>query len=227
MSTNSLSSGTEQRLFACERCSHRKQRCDRTIPICQPCRETQAECAASAREETVISGNNKPVTHKGPVTRLLERIEALEEQLRNNEPRDPDDSSTAADHDMHRPPPAGHEAGMALLSPTNMNMRFLSLSAMAEPCSRQGEFLKHLSTPRLIAGITKTYGGDPESSSPPNSLWEGISTYLRHPQGDTHRLRIPATDANKALEIHLEAVGFRFPLLPVAKVSVGSMLYLI
>ncbi|PTD11657.1 hypothetical protein FCULG_00002736 [Fusarium culmorum] len=73
---------SEQRLFACERCSRRKQRCDRTIPVCQPCQEAQAECTGSASEGTVISGNDRIIARKGPVTRLLEQIEALEEKLR-------------------------------------------------------------------------------------------------------------------------------------------------
>ncbi|KAF5702376.1 hypothetical protein FGLOB1_9629 [Fusarium globosum] len=219
---------TEQRLFACERCSRRKQRCDRTIPVCQPCQEAQAECIGSASEETVISGNDRVTARKGPVTRLLEQIEVLEEKLRGLERGEPsnDNASAAVEYDRLSPDtaaggPSEHQDNATLPHSTSMNMRFLSLSAMAEPSSRRGEFLKHLSTPRLIAGITKTYGGDPESTARPDSLWEGISTYLHHPQGSQHRLRIPPTDANKALEIYLAVVDFRFPRLPVDKVLVG------
>ncbi|PNP60724.1 hypothetical protein FNYG_14550 [Fusarium nygamai] len=218
----------EQRLFACERCSRRKQRCDRTIPVCQPCQEAQAECIGSASEGTVVSGNNRVIARKGPVTRLLEQIEYLEERLRSHDRGEPSNdnasASAAGSHERSSPAPAGptaHQGSVALPHPASMNMRFLSLSAMAEPSSRRGEFLKHLSSPRLIAGITKTYGGDPESTSRPDSLWEGISTYLHHPQGSKHRLRIPPADANKALEIYLAVVDFRFPRLPVEKVLVG------
>ncbi|KAL9570940.1 hypothetical protein ACKAV7_005277 [Fusarium commune] len=214
---------SEQRLFACERCSRRKQRCDRTIPVCQPCQEAQAECIESASEGTVISGNNRVIARKGPVTRLLEQIEVLEEKLRSH---DRGEASAAAAGSHDRPTPTAAESsenrdGAVLPHSTSMNMRFLSLSAMAEPSSRRGEFLKHLSTPRLIAGITKTYGGDPESTARPDSLWEGISAYLHHPQGSKHRLRIPPADANKALEIYLAVVDFRFPRLPVDKVLLG------
>ncbi|KAI1027156.1 hypothetical protein LB504_008031 [Fusarium proliferatum] len=219
---------SEQRLFACERCSRRKQRCDRTIPVCQPCQEAQAECIGSASEETVISGTDRVAARKGPVTRLLEQIEVLEEKLRGLERGEPsnDNASAAVEHDRLSPDvaaggPPEHQDNATLPHSTSMNMRLLSLSAMAEPSSRRGEFLRHLSTPRLIAGITKTYGGDPESTARPDSLWEGISTYLHHPQGSKHRLRIPPEDANKALEIYLAVVDFRFPRLPVDKVLVG------
>ncbi|KAF4333017.1 STB5 [Fusarium beomiforme] len=221
-----MSAAPEQRLFACQRCSRRKQRCDRAIPVCQPCQEAQAECIGSASEETVISENNRVIIRKGPVTRLLEQIESLEERLRS-QARDDNAAPAAGNHGMlsptttetaTAPPPPDSPA---LPHPTSMNMRFLSLSAMAEPSSRRGEFLKHLSTPRLIAGITKTYGGDPESTSRPDSLWEGISTYLHHPRGVRHRLRIPRADANKALQIYLTVVDFRFPRLSVEKVLMG------
>ncbi|KAI1027857.1 hypothetical protein LB503_011841 [Fusarium chuoi] len=219
---------SEQRLFACARCSRRKQRCDRTIPVCQPCQEAQAERVGSASEETVISGTDRATARKGPVTRLLEQIGALEEKLRGLERGEPsnNNASAAVEHDRLSPDTAvggssEHQDNATLPHSTSMNMRFLSRSAMAEPSSRRGEFLKHLSTPRLIAGITKTYGGDPESTARPDSLWEGISTYLHHPQGSKHRLRIPPEDANKALEIYLAVVDFRFPRLPVDKVLVG------
>ncbi|WXC54186.1 hypothetical protein SNK03_000191 [Fusarium graminearum] len=218
---------SEQRLFACERCSRRKQRCDRTIPVCQPCQEAQAECTGSASEGTVISGNDRIIARKGPVTRLLEQIEALEEKLRGHDRGEPGsgNASAAVEHDRLSPDaaagPSEHQDKATLPHSPSMNMRFLSLSAMAEPPSRRGEFLKHLSTPRLIAGITKTYGGNPESTARPDSLWEGISTYLHHPQGSKHRLRIPPADVNKALEIYLAVVDFRFPRLAVDKVLAG------
>ncbi|KAF4438039.1 STB5 [Fusarium acutatum] len=221
---------SEQRLFACERCSRRKQRCDRTIPVCQPCQEAQAECMGSASEGTVISGNDRVIARKGPVTRLLEQIEALEEKLRGRDRGEPGhgNASAAVAHDRMSPDaaagPSEHQDNATLPQSTSMNMRFLSLSAMAEPSSRRGEFLKHLSTPWLIAGITKTYGGDPESTARPDSLWEGISTYLHHPQGSKHRLRIPPADANKALEVYLAVVDLRFPRLPVDKFPIVTPL---
>ncbi|UZP32354.1 hypothetical protein NXS19_000170 [Fusarium pseudograminearum] len=180
---------SEQRLFACERCSRRKQRCDRTIPVCQPCQEAQAECTGSASEGTVISGNDRIIARKGPVTRLLEQIQALEEKLRGHdrgEAGSGNASAAAVEHDRRLSPDAAAGPSEHQDNPS-MNMRFLSLSAMAEPPSRRGEFLKHLSTPRLIAGITKTYGAD----------------------------------MNKALEIYLAVVDFRFPRLAVDKVLVG------
>ncbi|RKK22447.1 hypothetical protein BFJ66_g16743 [Fusarium oxysporum f. sp. cepae] len=218
---------SEQRLFACERCSRRKQRCDRTVPVCQPCQEAQAECIGSASEGTIISGNNRVAARKGPVTRLLEQIDILEEKLRGHDRGETSNDNASAAVEPERASsdaaaePSEHQGSAALPQSTSMNMRFLSLSAMTEPSSRRGEFLKHLSTQRLIVGITKTYGGDPESTARPDSLWEGISAYLHHPQGSKHRLRIPPADANKALEIYLAVVDFRFPRLPVDKVLLG------
>lgn len=143
---------SEQRLFACERCSRRKQRCDRTVPVCQPCQEAQAECIGSASEGTIISGNNRVVARKGPVTRLLEQIEILEEKLRGHDRGETSNDNASAVVDPERASsdaaaePSEHKGSAALPQSTSMNMRFLSLSAMTEPSSRRGEFLKHLST---------------------------------------------------------------------------------
>ncbi|EWY97405.1 hypothetical protein FOYG_02249 [Fusarium oxysporum NRRL 32931] len=79
-------------------------------------------------------------------------------------------------------------------------------------------------TPLYLAFNCRHYKNlrrDPESTARLDSLWEGISAYLHHPQGSKHRLRIPPADANKALEIYLAVVDFRFPRLPVDKVLLG------
>ncbi|CAG9989374.1 unnamed protein product [Clonostachys byssicola] len=100
-------------------------------------------------------------------------------------------------------------------------MESLSLSAMAEPIGRAGEFLKQLSMPRVIASVTETYGGNPEATSRVDSLWDGISKYIRHPSGQMHRLHLQPAEANQFLEQYLDIVDFRFPRLPLAKVKSG------
>lgn len=102
-----------------------------------------------------------------------------------------------------------------------MNMDSLSLSAVAEPQSRAGEFLKRLSVPRIIAGMTQTYGGNPEATSRVDSLWNGISQYIRQPVGPSHRLHVQREEAYGFLRAYLDAVDFRFPRLSVSKVQVG------
>lgn len=102
-----------------------------------------------------------------------------------------------------------------------MDVNSLSLSAVAEPQSRAGEFLKRLSVPRIIAGMTQTYGGNPEATSRVDSLWDGISQYIRQPIGPSHRLHVRREEAYGFLEAYLDAVDFRFPRLPVSKVRAG------
>lgn len=247
------------RAFSCDRCTRRKQRCDKLLPSCTQCRAVGIACSSSEREANVVHGKDKEVTRKGVVTSLLERIAALEkEQERRrgqgepeSEPgpgrwqsaddvRSPDEeagpsrvtsdarmdvstdiasASTAVNLSDVASASASASGGPA--EESGMSMNFLSLSAMAEPRNRAGEFLKHLSTPRLIAGVTETFGGNPESTARVSSLWEGISQYIRHPAGASQRLHIPRDEALKALDSYLEIVDFRFPRLPVAKVQAG------
>ncbi|KAF6820610.1 hypothetical protein CPLU01_12699, partial [Colletotrichum plurivorum] len=102
-----------------------------------------------------------------------------------------------------------------------MNISHLSLSAMAEPRSRQGKFLKQLSVARLVASVTETYGGSPESTAPADPLWDGISRYIRNPVGASHRLHIPRRESDQALATYLDLVDFRYPRLRVDKVRAG------
>ncbi|KXJ84682.1 hypothetical protein Micbo1qcDRAFT_210502 [Microdochium bolleyi] len=235
-----------RRAFACERCSRRKQRCDRTVPTCRPCRQAQAACIASDREAAVVLGVDNEVTRKGHVTRLLDQIAALERRLDGPQsygaPSDGTTTSRAAilesessesfrDRDPQPLPAAATSAaasaGVSVAAlrgpgqPSMTNLSLLSLSAMAEPCNRAGEFLEQLSISRIIAGVTEVYGGDPETASRVSSLWDGISSYLRHPAGATQRLYIAREDADKALSSYLDVVDVRFPRLPVSKVQLG------
>ncbi|KAG9254175.1 D-isomer specific 2-hydroxyacid dehydrogenase [Emericellopsis atlantica] len=214
-SSPDASDAAAKRAFACERCSRRKQRCDRTIPLCAPCRLARALCRSSSREEAVIQGKDSEVTRKGYVTLLLEQIAAVEAQL------EAETTQQQQQQQQQSPSPAASDSDALAPPPTSMNMSFLSLSAMAEPCTRDGEFLKQLSISRLIAGVTETYGGNPETASRVGSLWDGIASYLRHPAGATQRLHIARDEADKALRTYLDVVDFRFPRLPVAKVQRG------
>ncbi|KAL2113716.1 hypothetical protein VUR80DRAFT_2685 [Thermomyces stellatus] len=102
------------------------------------------------------------------------------------------------------------------------NMDSLSLSAMAEPRNRAGEFLTELSMPHIIAGVTETYGGDPERTTRVDSLWDGIARYIRRPGSDTdHRIYVQQAEAYQALGTYLEVVDFRYPRLPVKKARNG------
>lgn len=102
------------------------------------------------------------------------------------------------------------------------NMDSLSLSAMAEPRNRAGEFLTELSMPRIITGVTETYGGDPERTSRVDSLWDGIAQYIRRPGSETdHRIYVQETEAYQALRTYLEVVDFRYPRLPMKKAEDG------
>ena len=104
-----------------------------------------------------------------------------------------------------------------------MNIPSLSLSAMAEPQNRAGEFLKQLSIPRLIAGMTETYGGNPEKTSRLDCLWDGIARDIRHPSNtdNNHRLALDRDGAQNSLELYMNMVDFRFPRIQLAKVRSG------
>ncbi|KAF4452351.1 Protein STB5 [Fusarium austroafricanum] len=217
------------RIFACERCFRRKQRCDKALPNCAQCLESGSTCKDSDREARIVQVDGNIVARKGYVTTLLERLEALQKEasLRGLNIED------SALHAGVRSPPQDRRASSPQTAQTlpmgwslsghGVDMDTLSLSAMAEPRSRAGEFLKQLSMPRIIAGVTETYGGNPEATSRVDSLWDGISQYIRHPGGQSRRLHVPIGEANKALEAYLEVVDFRFPRLPVAKVRSGIM----
>ncbi|KAF9869718.1 hypothetical protein CkaCkLH20_12761 [Colletotrichum karsti] len=221
------------RLFACERCARRKQRCDRILPVCTPCREASgAVCARSEREKGVVRGKDDEITRKGAVTTLLERIACLESEAarRGVVVTDPEPSSSPegelTTHSMPRmrvenEANSSQHAEDVLPTACGMDISFLSLSAMAEPRSRQEEFLKQLSMARLVAGVTETYGGNPELTARVDPLWDGISQYIRDPVGVSRRLHIPRREAAKALATYLELVDFRFPRLPLAKVQAG------
>ncbi|KAF6818241.1 Protein STB5-like protein 4 [Colletotrichum musicola] len=200
------------RLFACERCSRRKQRCDRVLPVCAPCRCTPgAICERSRREDGVVRGRDMEVMRKGVVTTLLERIATLEREAAE---RGTAVAQSESEESPSQPEPEPAPDG-------GVNISHLSLSAMAEPRSRQGEFLKQLSVARLVASVTETYGGSPEATAPADPLCDGISRYIRNPVGASHRLHIPRREADKALATYLDLVDFRYPRLRVDKVRAG------
>ncbi|KAF9886788.1 hypothetical protein FE257_011165 [Aspergillus nanangensis] len=183
------------------------------------------------------------VLRKGIVTTLLEQIQALEGEMEQRQAEmnahpspSPDDSNMNPNNGDSSASSSGRMArrGVAVTSSPpshpgpeyndqvpDVNMNFLSLSAVAEPHNREGEFLKQLSTPCLIAGVTKTYGGDPETTDPVDVLWKNISRYIRQPVGPTQRLHIPRDTAFRALSTYLEVVDYRLPRLPVPKVRAG------
>ncbi|KAF4466556.1 STB5 [Fusarium albosuccineum] len=224
------------RIFACERCFRRKQRCDRALPCCTQCHESGSICKESEGEARTVQvgGPGSYITRKGYVTTLLERLEALEKEAASRgltidyeanepvtEPEHVDDQTwTSTQRPLSGSTPRSAEMRWPLGGP-GVDMDTLSLSAMAEPRSRAEEFLKQLSMPRIIAGVTETYGGNPEVTSRVDSLWDGISQYIRHPTGQTRRLHVPLEEATKALETYMEVVDFRFPRLPVSKVRSG------
>lgn len=209
------------RLFACERCSRRKQRCDKTLPICLPCRDAGAACHGSDRESGVVQLSDGETARKGYVTTLQERIAALEEEAMRRGLLCDIDTPFHEQHVAANTVHAVASDSAVDLSSSNMNMSSLSLSAMAEPRNRAGEFLKYLSTSRIIAGMTETYGGNPEVTARVDSLWDGIAKYIRNPLSHGHRLHVQRDEATRALEIYLEIVDFRFPRLPVDKVRAG------
>lgn len=237
----STAASQTHRIFACERCFRRKQRCDKALPNCAQCLESGSTCKNSDREARIVHVDGSSVARKGYVTTLLERLEILQEEassrgLTVDSSEDPgltipttldDEVGSSRQHSLSNALPRTDEARPCLvnmrwsLNGHGIDMDTLSLSAMAEPKSRAGEFLKQLSMPRIIAGVTETYGGNPEATSRVDPLWDGISQYIRHPGGQNRRLHIPLEEANKALETYLEVVDFRFPRLPVAKVKSG------
>lgn len=212
-------SAASQRIFACERCSRRKQRCDKVLPVCGQCLESRSTCLRSERESSVVQLGDNEIARKGYVTALQERISSLEDQVRQRgQPFDENPVHAAESNSEQMPGGSSFPA----LQPENSNMDInsLSLSAMAEPRSRNGEFLKHLSMPRIISGMTETYGGNPERTTRVSSLWDGIAKYTRHPS-QSHRLQIPRAEAFRALETYAKTVDFRFPRMAVEKVRSG------
>lgn len=218
------------RIFACDRCSRRKQRCDKVLPKCGQCLEARSSCISSDRENSVIQVSDNEVARKGYVTSLQERIASLERQIRDGRlsalgasPNSDGETHTQVNRPsirvQHSATPSTRD-NFSLESP-DVGMNSLALSAMAEPSNRAGEFLKHLSMSRIIAGMTETYGGDPEKTARADSLWDGISKYIRHPTSQSHRLLIQRDEATKALDAYLVTVDFRYPRLPVDKIRSG------
>ncbi|KAL2204907.1 hypothetical protein CC79DRAFT_1399108 [Sarocladium strictum] len=211
------------RLVSCSRCKRRKQRCDKVLPRCTSCQKSGSECIG------MVQGAQE---RKGPVTALMEHVAALEAELRarggqeRQQSRSETNSSrdgSPADREQIQPaiPSILPASTTAAGGDSSMSMNHLSLSAVAEPRNRGEEFLKQLSTPRLITGVTETYGGNPESTGRVGQLWEAISQYIRNPSGSTQRLYIPRDETFKALDTYLEVVDFRYPRLPVKKVRSG------
>ena len=224
-------SSTDHRIFSCERCSRRKQRCDKALPRCTPCRDSGSICKESDKEAGAVQLADNAIARKGYVTTLLERLDALEKEarLRGLPVEVPESGLATGPMDLNDQPRSSprryshqsNESGTRRTNKSRVDMDTLSLSAMAEPRSRAEEFLKQLSMPRIIAGVTETYGGNPEATSRIDSLWDGISQYIRHPIGQSRRIFVRQNEALKSLKTYLEVVDFRFPRLPVAKVQSG------
>lgn len=218
------------RVFACDRCSRRKQRCDKVLPKCGQCLEARSPCTSSERESSVVQLSDNEVTRKGYVTSLQEQIASLERQIRGKRLLLMEGSpSHDGQNNMQSQPSSIRPQHSATLSAkdslpiesTDMGMTSLALSAMAEPSTRAGEFLKHLSMPRIIAGMTETYGGNPERTARADSLWDGIAKYIRHPTSQSHRLHIQRGEVSKALDAYLVTVDFRYPRIPINKIRSG------
>ena len=176
---------------------------------------------------------------KGVVSALLEHVAALEAELharggwqsqaqpQPSRNHSPSQSSCQESTGTQRAGAATLSSSTSLAPDTaataepSVSINHLSLSAVAEPRNRAGEFLKHLSTPRLITGVTETFGGNPESTGRVDQLWEAISQYIRHPSGSMQRLYIPQSETSKALNTYLDVVDFRYPRLAVEKVRSG------
>jgi hypothetical protein len=178
----------------------------------------------------VVQLSENEVTRKGYVTSLQERIASLERQIRDKRLSVMEDSpnTDGENHTSLEQASVGsqHPATSLLkdnssLESTDIGINSLALSAMAEPSNRAGEFLKHLSMSRIIAGMTETYGGDPEKTARADSLWDGIAKYIRHPTSQSHRLHIQREEALKSLDAYLVTVDFRYPRLPVDKIRSG------
>lgn len=178
----------------------------------------------------MVQLSDNEVTRKGYVTSLQERIASLESQIQHSRfsALEVAQDTGGQNHALGSQPSDDTQPSatpmtrdnVALESP-NMGMNSLALSAMAEPSNRAGEFLKHLSMSRIIAGMTETYGGDPEKTARADSLWDGIAKYIRHPTSQSHRLYIPPEEASKALDAYLITVDFRYPRLPIDKIRSG------
>lgn len=225
-SDSSLTIPRQSRILACEECSRRKQRCDKLLPTCTPCRKAGSTCSRSHREHHVLRSEDNSVTRKGHVRLLEEKVALLEEKAREKgllPSSSGGDEVSASDNGLGAEDLDHAQRGSGWrLQNANMNMKSLSLSAMAEPRSRSGEFLKELAMPRIIAGMTETYGGNPEVTSRLDSLWDGIARDIRHPSNSQgHRLHLQRGEATRSLETYLDKVDFRFPRLQVGKVQAG------
>ncbi|KAH7085972.1 D-isomer specific 2-hydroxyacid dehydrogenase, partial [Paraphoma chrysanthemicola] len=222
-----METSTNQRNYACDRCSRRKQRCDRALPKCGQCLLAGSACVDSSREGSVVQLNDHEVARKGHVTTLHERISSVKQQLYEkgitatvteeeamHEMRNTRNGNPSSGQDEFSTLPQPHET-------VDLDETTLALSTMAEPVNRSSEFLKHLSMSRIIAGMTEAYGGDPEKTTRVDSLWDGISKYIRHPSSQGHRLHISKPEALRALDAYLSVVDFRFPRLAVDKVRSG------
>jgi hypothetical protein len=176
----------------------------------------------------VVQLNDNEVARKGYVTALHERIASIEQQLRNKGllvSVDEGDQTHEVSITRNEDPSSGHNQSsmvpQTLETTVDMDETTLALSTMAEPPNRGSEFLKYLSMSRIIAGMTETYGGDPEKATRVDSLWDGISKYIRHPSSQGHRIHVSQSEALRALDAYLLLVDFRFPRLPVDKVRSG------
>lgn len=248
ISTTSRDGAQRRRLFACQMCARRKQRCDKLLPVCTACRKTGAVCVSANNESSVIRERDG-VTRKGPLRLLEEEVARLEAEARRRGLLGPDSSDQhhRTEEVDHEPSPSlrisepihaeregeeeeavheshyDHENRHWQLEGSVMNIPSLSLSAMAEPQNRAGEFLKQLSIPRLIAGMTETYGGNPEKTSRLDCLWDGIARDIRHPSNtdNNHRLALDRDGAQNSLELYMNMVDFRFPRIQLAIVRSG------
>ena len=100
----------------------------------------------------------------------------------------------------------------------------LSLSAMAEPNSRATEFLKGISIPGIISAVTETFGGNPQSTTRMDALWDGIAKNIRRPTLDApDRLILPEEDALEYVSTYYKVVDYRYPSLPKEAVMRGIM----
>jgi hypothetical protein len=108
--------------------------------------------------------------------------------------------------------------------PTDLGI--LSLSAMAEPKNRAGEYLRGISMPGIISAVTETYGGNPETTTRIDPLWDGIAKDIRRSDGSgsgnlPRRLDIPRAEASRYVETYYAVVDFRYPRLPREDVMKG------
>ena len=226
------SSGSGLRAFACDRCSRRKQRCDRQLPACSNCQKAGLTCESAAKENSVIQLNDRDVLRKGYVRLLEERVAGLETQVRvrglataevtATSTHEEETTQTArrehlplTTYSSASPPSFQHGTG-------DMNMAFLSLSAMAEPQNRAGEFLRDLSMSRIISAVTENYGGNPEMVGRTDLLWDRIAKNIQQTgKSSSRRLCLHRAEAEKSLDTYLIIVDFRYPRLPIDKAKRG------